>query len=42
MKQTEMSKYLKLITAGTGILFLALVAWFAVRLTILRRNYHDF
>ena len=28
MKQTEMSKYLKLITAGTGILFLALVAWF--------------
>ena len=25
MKQTEMSKYLKLITAGTGILFLALV-----------------
>ena len=27
MKQTEMSKYLKLITAGTGILFLALVAW---------------
>ena len=28
MKQTEMSKYLKIITAGTGILFLVLVVWF--------------
>lgn len=28
MKQTEMSKYLKLITVGIGILFLALILWF--------------
>lgn len=28
MKQTEMSKYLKIITAGTGILFLVLVVRF--------------
>lgn len=28
MKQSEMSKYLKLITIGTGVLFLLFVLWF--------------